>query len=151
MNNNPVLTCISLGKKAEKKLHKSAASPQRQQQPANTASSSHEDSAEEAVWSSQLGNQWSPFERSQPWTPFYHTCQLPQHELWVCGGTLSVPHMTEWDCFESLVKELDGKQTDVSPPPASRSSTDLQLSTNRVRNSSMFSPSEGETGLSASN
>uniref|UniRef100_UPI0037E9AC93 SAM domain-containing protein SAMSN-1b n=1 Tax=Semicossyphus pulcher TaxID=241346 RepID=UPI0037E9AC93 len=116
-NNNPVLTCIGLGKRTEKKLSKAAPSSQQQQQDKHV----QEVPADEGVW-------WSPFECPQTWSPFYHTCQQPQHELWVCGGTLSLPWATEWDRFESLIQELDSKQPDLSPLPTLPSSTDLQLS-----------------------
>ncbi|XP_070700108.1 SAM domain-containing protein SAMSN-1b [Pempheris klunzingeri] len=129
-NSNAVLTCIGLGRRTEKK--KSAPSPQLQQQQAEYV---HEDSEEEGVWTPRLGNYlWSPFECPQPWTPFYHTCHQPQHELWVCGGTLSLPRTTEWDRFESLIQELDSKQPDLSPPPTICSITDLQLTQNTKGN-----------------
>ncbi|CAJ1064583.1 SAM domain-containing protein SAMSN-1b [Xyrichtys novacula] len=119
-NNNPVLTCIGLGRRAEKPLSKTASSPQLQQ---HKAKNTRADSKEEGVW-------WSPFECPQPWSPFYHTCQQPQHELSVCGGTLSLPWATEWDRFESLIQELDRKQPDLSPPETIPSITDLQFSQN---------------------
>ncbi|XP_054481202.1 SAM domain-containing protein SAMSN-1b [Anoplopoma fimbria] len=126
-NNNPVLTCIGLGKRAEKKPSMTNPSPQQQQQ--QLARDVHEDSEGEAVWSPQLGNyQWYPFECPQTWTPFYHTCRQPRHEPSVCGGTLSLPRTTEWDRFESLIQELDSKQSHLSPPQMIRSITDLQLS-----------------------
>ncbi|XP_076605890.1 SAM domain-containing protein SAMSN-1b [Chaetodon auriga] len=129
-NNNPVLTCIGLGKRTEKKPSKTAPSPQQQQQ----AKGVHEDSEDEGGWSPRLGNYlWSPFECPQPWTPFYHTCHQPRHELWVCGGTLSLPRTTEWDRFESLIQELDSKQSDLSPPQTGcRPITDLQRSQNTL-------------------
>lgn len=130
-NNNPVLTCIGLGRRAEKKPSESAPSPQQQQQ--------LEDSEEEGVWTPRLGNYlWSPFECPQPWTPFYHTCHQTRHELWACGGTLSLPQTTEWDRFESLIQELDSKQSELSPPQTIRSITDLQLSQYTVRHTLVF-------------
>ncbi|XP_037605300.1 SAM domain-containing protein SAMSN-1b [Sebastes umbrosus] len=120
-NNNPVLTCIGLGRRAEKKPSKAAASPQQQ------ASDVHGESEEDRVWSPRLGNYlWNPFECPQPWTPFYHTCHLPQHKLSVCAGTPSSPRTSEWDRFESLIQELDSRQSDPSPPEMIGSITDLQ-------------------------
>ncbi|KAM6911517.1 SAM domain-containing protein SAMSN-1b [Lycodopsis pacificus] len=105
-------------------------SPQRQQQLTRDV---HEDSEEEGVWSPQLGNyQWNPFECPQPWTPFYHTCRQPRHEPSVCGGTLPLPRTTEWDRFESLIQELDSKQSDLSPPEMIRFITDLPLPQNTL-------------------
>ncbi|XP_035482628.2 SAM domain-containing protein SAMSN-1b [Scophthalmus maximus] len=121
-NSNPVLTCIGLGKRAEK-----SSSPQRQQ------AKGRDDSEEEGIVSPRVGNHlWSPFECPQPWSPFYHTCHPPRHELWSCGGTLSLPRATEWDRFESLIQELDIKQPSLSPPQMVRSITDLHLSPNTL-------------------
>ncbi|XP_031727408.1 SAM domain-containing protein SAMSN-1b [Anarrhichthys ocellatus] len=129
-SNNPVLTCIGLGKRAENKPSMTTPSPQRQQQLTRDV---HEDSEEEGVWSPQLGNyQWNPFECPQPWTPFYHTCRQPRHEPSVCGGTLPLPRTTEWDRFESLIQELDSKQSDLSPPEMIRFITDLPLPQNTL-------------------
>lgn len=119
-------TCIRLGMRTEKKPANTAPSlPQHQK-----VKDVHGDLEEEGIWSHRLGNYlWSPFDCPQPWTPFYHTCQQPQHELWVCGGTMSLPWVTEWDHFESL--ELDCRQSDLSPPPTTI--TDPQLKQNTVR------------------
>ncbi|KAI9521995.1 hypothetical protein NQZ68_040627 [Dissostichus eleginoides] len=121
-NNNPVLSCIGLGKRTEKKPPP-APSPQHNHQ----AKDYHVDSEEEGGWSPQTGNdRWNPFECSQPWTPLHHTCH--QHELPVCGGTLTPHGSTQWDRFESLIQELDSKQSDLCPPEMTLSITDLQLS-----------------------
>lgn len=126
-NNNPVLTCIGLGRKTQRSP-KTVPSPQQQQ------AKDHEYSEEEGLWSHGVGNHpWSPFECSQPWAPFYHTCHQPRHDLWVCGGTLSLPRTTEWDRFESLIQELDNKQSNLARPQMIRSITDLHLSQNMVR------------------
>ncbi|KAM7398576.1 hypothetical protein PAMA_006467 [Pampus argenteus] len=130
-NSNPALTCIGLGKRTEKKKP-SKTSPSPQQKKAKDV---HEDSEEEKEEKEEEGfrsprvgdHLWSPFDCSQPWTPFYHTCHQPQRELWVCGGTLTLPRATEWDRFESLIQELDGKQSDLSPPQMIRSITDLHF------------------------
>ncbi|XP_039633928.1 SAM domain-containing protein SAMSN-1b isoform X4 [Perca fluviatilis] len=128
-NNNPVLTCIGLGRRTEKKPSETAPSPQQQQQ----AKDVRKDSEEEGVWGPRLGNyRWNPFECPQPWTPFYHTCHQPGHELSGCGGTWSLPRTTEWDRFESLIQELDSKQPDLSPKQMMRSNTDLHLSQNTL-------------------
>lgn len=129
-SNNPVLTCIGLGTRTEKKPCKPSQSPQQQQQEAKDI---YGDSDEEGVWSPKLGNYlWSPFECPQPWSPFYHTCHQPRHELWA-RGTFSLPQTMAWDRFESLIQELDSKQSDLSPPQTSCSITNLQLSDKNVR------------------
>lgn len=144
-----MLTCIGLGKRSEKKSSKAAPSPLQQQQQAKDV---HEDSEEEGVWIPQAGHYlWNPFECPQPWTPLHHTCHQPQHELIVGGGTLSLPRTTEWDRFESLIQELDSKQSDLSPPQKICSITDQQLSQNTVRCALVLLLSENETRLTASN
>ncbi|KAM4545911.1 SAM domain-containing protein SAMSN-1b [Odontesthes bonariensis] len=123
--NNAVLACVSLGRKTEKRSSKMAASPQQHNMDV------HKDSKEEGVWSPEIVNyQWRPFECPQPWTPFYHTCQQARHELWKCGGSLSLPRASEWDRFESLIQEMDSKQSDMCLPQMIRSITDLHFSQN---------------------
>lgn len=125
---SPVLTCISLGTEAEKKPFTSAPSPRQQQR----AKDVHGDSEEEETWGPRLGSYlWSPFECPQPWTPFYHTCQLPPHDSWVCGRTSPLPRATEWDRFESLIQELDSKQCELTPAPTTI--TDVQFTPISVR------------------
>ncbi|KAM3602186.1 uncharacterized protein V6R79_025860 [Siganus canaliculatus] len=120
-NNNPVLTCIGLGQRTEKKTSKAAPAsqhpePQHQQ---HQHQQQDREADKEGARSPRIGNYlWSPFECPQPWTPFYHTCHQPRHDLWVCGGKSSLPQATEWDRFESLIQELDSKQLDLSPLPA---------------------------------
>ncbi|KAG7517070.1 SAM domain-containing protein SAMSN-1-like [Solea senegalensis] len=126
-NNNPVLTCIGLGKRSEKSSVPPAA-PQQQQQTKH-----HEHSEEDDMWSPKVGNYtWSPFECSQPWSPFYTDCHQPQHELHVCGATLPPPRTTDWNRFESLMQELDVKQLDPPPPQIIHSITDPHLSQNTM-------------------
>lgn len=141
-NGNPVLTCIGLGRRAENKPSMKTPSPQRQQQLTRDV---HGDTEEEGL-SSYLGNdQWNPFECPQPWTPLYHTCRQPRHETPLGGGTLSLPRTPEWDRFESLIQELDSKQSDLSPSVMVRSITDLPLPQNTVRCTSVTLPPESET------
>lgn len=135
-NSNPVLTCIGLGTRTEKKPSKPSPSPLQQRQ--QEAKDVRGDSDEEGVWSPKLGNYlWSPFECPQPWSPFYHTCHQPRPELWA-RGTLSLPQTTAWDRFESLIQELDRKQPDLSPPQTSCSITNLQLADKNVRHTSIL-------------
>ncbi|KAL6099209.1 uncharacterized protein ACO6RY_18177 [Pungitius sinensis] len=123
-NNNPVLTCISLGRRAENKPSVKTPSPQRHQRSTRDV----HDATEEEGLCSYLGNdQWSPFESPQPWTPLYHTCRQPRHQTPLAGGTLSLHRTPEWDRFESLMQELDSKQSDLSPPERLSSFTDVPL------------------------
>ncbi|KAF3706757.1 SAM domain-containing protein SAMSN-1 [Channa argus] len=139
--NNPPLTCIDLGKRTVKPC-KTISSPQQLQ--ANI----HDESVEEGAWRSGVATRlWIPLECPQPCTLFYHTCHQARRELWVCGGTLSLPRTTEWDRFESLVQELDNKQCNPSPPQLIRSITDLHLSQNTNGNTHLHEAvSRLETG-----
>ncbi|XP_061754150.1 SAM domain-containing protein SAMSN-1b isoform X1 [Nerophis ophidion] len=108
----PVLTCVGLGKRAEKT---SCESDQRMQQ--QEVKSLQEDVKKDGVW--------SPTNCSQPWPPLYHTCHQPGHDLWVCDGNLLLPRATEWDRFESLIQELDRKESHhLSPDVNDRTTED---------------------------
>ncbi|CAG5875913.1 unnamed protein product [Menidia menidia] len=132
-NNNTVLTCISLGRRTEKRACKKAAPPQPlQPQPSRDVQKDAQEEGE--AWGPRMGHhQWRPFECQQPWTPFYHTCQQARHELWTCGGSLSLPRTSEWDRFESLIQEMDSKQSDMCLPQMIRSITDLHFSQSTKR------------------
>ncbi|XP_077596194.1 SAM domain-containing protein SAMSN-1b isoform X3 [Stigmatopora nigra] len=110
---NPVLSCISLGKKVEKKS--SQMDQQSQQDEVNNCS---EDLKREGVW--------SPIDCSQPCSPYNYTCGQPGQEPWVCGGNLLLPRATEWDRFESLIQELDRKEADLPSTTITDSSTETQ-------------------------
>ncbi|XP_068187826.1 SAM domain-containing protein SAMSN-1b [Antennarius striatus] len=126
---SPVLTCIALGTRPQKKTPKTATS-------SNLHEQQEDPDPEEGVWSPAAGDhRWSPFECSQPWIPFYHTC----HQQGVSGGDLSSPWTTDWDRFESLISELDSKLSDPSPPQTISSDTDLQLSQNTSTRFGRFS------------
>ncbi|KAK5888187.1 hypothetical protein CesoFtcFv8_016711 [Champsocephalus esox] len=152
-NNNPVLSCIGLGKRTEKKPP-----PDPSPQHNHAAKDNHVLSEEEGGWSPHTGNDlWNPFECSQPWTPLRHTCHQPGHELPVCGGTLTPHGSTQWDRFESLIQELDSKQSDLCPPGMTLSITDLQLSQDTLsrfgrcdafrRPSPVMKPQDNESAL----
>lgn len=125
-DSSPLFTCIRRGTKTEEPFT-SASSPHQQRQAKDT----NEDSEAEDIWQPQLRHyRWSPFECSQPWTPFNHTCHQPAHDSWVCGRTSTLSGATEWDRFEVLIQELEGKQSDPIPTPAP---TDLPLGPTSVR------------------
>lgn len=125
-DSSPLFTCISRGAKTEEPFTISS-SPRQQRQ----AKDATEDPEAEDIWQPQLGHyRWSPFECPQPWTPFYHTCQQPAHDSWVCGRTSTLSGATEWDRFEVLIQELEGKQSDPIATPAP---TDLPPGPTSVR------------------
>lgn len=127
-DSSPLFTCIRLGTKTEEPFT-IALSPHQQRQAKDTNEDSEGD-----IWQPQLGNyRWGPFECSQPWTPFYHTCQQPAHDSRVCGRTSSLSWATEWDQFEVLIQELDRKQSDPIPAPVPTAGTDLPPGPTSVR------------------
>ncbi|XP_057677679.1 SAM domain-containing protein SAMSN-1b isoform X2 [Corythoichthys intestinalis] len=123
---NPVLTCISLGKRVEKKSCQT--DQQLQQEEVNNS----EDLKSEDVSSS--------IDSSQPCSPYYYTCSQPGHELWVCGGNLLLPRATEWDRFESLIQELDRKEADLPSTTIPESSTDTQSTENSSKFGKLGTP-----------
>ncbi|KAM4726669.1 SAM domain-containing protein SAMSN-1b [Anableps anableps] len=124
-HNTTVLNCISLSRRTEKSSSEAAAAShplQRQQDTRN----SHEDPTEGGFWSPKIGrHRWKPFECP-------HTCQQTPHELCTHNGNISSLNWnSEWDRFESLIQELDRKQSDLCLSQMIRSLTDLQLSQNK--------------------
>lgn len=112
-DSSPVFTCIRLGTKTEEPFS-SASSPRQHRQ----AKDGNKASEAEDIWQPQFGScSWAPFECSQPWTPFYHACQRPAHDSWVCGRSSPLSWATEWDRFEDLIQELERKQPDPTPAP----------------------------------
>ncbi|XP_067085278.1 SAM and SH3 domain-containing protein 1-like [Osmerus mordax] len=119
---SPVITCIGLSKKTDKKPVKAASLPRRQPAQGSRGGSG------EGEWS--LGahaHRWSPTEVPAPWDPPYHTC--PRLRVELHGLDFTLPRATDWERFESLVQELDGKQAELAPPPrVIRSITDVDIS-----------------------
>eukprot|EP00063_Salmo_salar_P078038 XP_014052873.1 PREDICTED: uncharacterized protein LOC106603553 isoform X2 [Salmo salar] len=125
-NESPVITCIGLGKKTEKKSSKAdPPAPQKQQTKETNGK------AVEGPWSTGVHHHhWGLTEFPPPWDVPYHTCHRPPGEPRNYGFDFTLPRATAWDRFESLVQELDSKQT---PPVFShqrviRSITDLDIS-----------------------
>ncbi|XP_030602783.1 SAM domain-containing protein SAMSN-1b [Archocentrus centrarchus] len=124
-NNNPVLTCMGRRRRTERRLSKTASLPQQLMQ--QQARDLHKDPEEDGTWSPRVGNYlWSPFDYPQIHTSFYQKCHEPRHEL--CG----LRHTTEWDRFETLMQEMDRKQSSLSPPQMIHSITDLHLYQNTL-------------------
>ncbi|CDQ66053.1 unnamed protein product [Oncorhynchus mykiss] len=134
-NDSPVITCIGLGKKTEKKSSKAdPPSPQKQQ------TKEANGKAVEGPWSTGVhDHHWGLTEFPPPWDVPYHTCHRPPGEPRNYGFDFTLPRATAWDHFESLVQELDSKQ---APPVFShqrviRSITDLDISESTVRYGSL--------------
>lgn len=120
-NSNSVFTCIGLGKRTEK----SSRSDQQQQQQQQEVKNLHVDLKTEVVQNT--------IDCSQPHLPFYHTCHQPGHKMGVCEGNLVLPQATEWDRFESLIQELDRKESDLPPTTFAASTKDIQSTEDKVR------------------
>ncbi|XP_046907782.1 SAM and SH3 domain-containing protein 1-like [Hypomesus transpacificus] len=118
---SPVITCIGLSKKTDKKPVKAASSPQRQ--PAQESSGG---AGEGQCSLGAHAHRWSPTEVPPPWDPPYHTCPRLRVEHQVHGLDFTLPRATDWERFESLVQELDSKQ--ALPPRVIRSITDVDIS-----------------------
>ena len=123
---SPVITCIGLSKKTDKKPVKAASSPQRQ--PAQESSGG---AGEGQCSLGAHAHRWSPTEVPPPWDPPYHTCPRLRVEHQVHGLDFTLPRATDWERFESLVQELDSKQ--ALPPRVIRSITDVDISDSMVR------------------
>ncbi|CAB1352553.1 unnamed protein product, partial [Coregonus sp. 'balchen'] len=96
-NDSPVITCIGLGKKTEKKTSKAAQiSPQKQQTKETNGK------AGEGPWSTGVHDpHWGPTEVPPPWDVPYHTCHRPPGEPWNYGFDFTLPRATAWDRFEN--------------------------------------------------
>ncbi|KAL0994369.1 hypothetical protein UPYG_G00121250 [Umbra pygmaea] len=122
LDNSPVITCIRLGKKTETNTSK-AALPQKPQD--------FIEKTGEGPWSNGVNDHhWSPTDIPPPWDVPYHTCHRTPGEPWNYGFDFTLPRATAWDHFESLVQELDRKQTasEFSSQRVIRSITDLDIS-----------------------
>ncbi|KAK5606124.1 hypothetical protein CRENBAI_026895 [Crenichthys baileyi] len=124
------LTCISLSRRTEKSSSE-AVSPSQPHQLQQNTRNSHEDPTERGFWSPKMGHyRWKPFECPEAW-PFKHTGHQVPHQLCThSGNSSSPPWNSDWDRFESLIQELDQKQSDLSLSQMIRTLTDLQCSQN---------------------
>lgn len=103
---SPVITCIGLSKKPEKKLHQ-------QHQP---ESAKEMDITEmEGPWSPGPFHQsWSTMDASPAWESSYHTCHRPT-EQYLYAFDFILPCGAERDRFEDLFHGLDYLRRDQSP------------------------------------
>ncbi|KAL7848313.1 hypothetical protein AOLI_G00230310 [Acnodon oligacanthus] len=106
---SPVITCIGLAKKPEKKLGKEHLQ-QQQPEPAK-----EKDLMEmEGPWSPGLFHQsWTTMDASPVWELSYHTCHRPTADQHLYAFSFNVPCGTAWDRFE--VHGLDNLKRDQSP------------------------------------
>ncbi|KAL1266351.1 hypothetical protein QQF64_002026 [Cirrhinus molitorella] len=101
---SPVITCISLTKKAEKKPTR--ASTQQSQQPLQDKDI---DTAQtEGSWSPGLFQEyWSPMAYSPAWDTSMHTCHRSTAEQVMYNFNFTLPRDTDWEKYEELFHRLD--------------------------------------------
>ncbi|XP_043996565.1 SAM domain-containing protein SAMSN-1b isoform X1 [Gambusia affinis] len=121
-HNSTVLTCISFSRRTEKSSSRAAAASH-SLQPHQNAQSLHGDPTEGGFWSPKTGR------RRQKMFECPHARHQTPRELCAHDGNVATPPWSsEWNRFESLIRELDRKQSDLSLSRMIRSLTDLQLS-----------------------
>lgn len=121
---SPVITCIGLGKKPERKPGKELTHPhqhqkhphqqQQQQHPHQQQQQSRERCSVamdtlELPWTPRLHqqHQWiSPEISPLPWDSTYHTCQRPRPDPHLYSFDFTLPRGTTRERYESLVQEL---------------------------------------------
>ncbi|XP_014833024.1 PREDICTED: SAM domain-containing protein SAMSN-1-like [Poecilia mexicana] len=123
-HNGTVLTCIGLSRRTEKSSPKAAAAPH----PLQPRQSLPGEATEGGFWSPRTGR------RRRKTFECPHARHRTPGELCAHDGNVSSPPWSlEWDRFESLIRELDRKQSDLSLSRMIRSLTDLQLSQSNGR------------------
>lgn len=113
-----VITCSSLSRRTEKSSSKASAAPQLQQNTRIT----HEDPTEGGFLSPKMQHhRCKAFECP-------HTYHQAPHELSTHNGnTSSQEWNSEWDHFESLIQELERKQSDLPHRPPALTKTNCKI------------------------
>ncbi|XP_054902593.1 SAM domain-containing protein SAMSN-1b isoform X2 [Poeciliopsis prolifica] len=124
-HNGTVLTCIGLSRRMEKSSSKAAAATSHPLPPHQNARRLHGDPTEGGFWSPKTGRR-----RPKTFECPHARHRTPGEPCTYDGIVSSPPRSSEWDRFESLVRELDRNQSDLSLSRMIRSLTDLQLSQN---------------------
>uniref|UniRef100_A0A8C2IGG6 SAM domain, SH3 domain and nuclear localisation signals 1b n=1 Tax=Cyprinus carpio TaxID=7962 RepID=A0A8C2IGG6_CYPCA len=106
---SPVITCINLTKKGEKKHTR--ASTRQSQQPLQDRDI---DAAEtEGSWSPGLFQEyWSPMVFSPAWDTSTHTCHRSTAEQVMYNFNFTLPRDTDWEKYEELFHRLDPYKRD---------------------------------------
>ncbi|KAG9341405.1 hypothetical protein JZ751_019213, partial [Albula glossodonta] len=116
-DDSPVMSCIGLAKKPEKKPSKDT-TPQKVSENVDR------------TWG--LGSRadpqsWaSPSDLPFPWDGSYHTCRRPFPEHRVYNYDFTLPRGKDWNKYEYLIHE-NRHQLELSPPRFIRSITDLDI------------------------
>lgn len=126
-HDSTVLTCIGLSRRTEKSSSRATAASHPLQLHQN-ARSLHGYPTEGGFWSPKTGRR-----RQRTFECPHARHQTPRELCAYDGNVSSPPWSSEWNRFESLIRELDRKQSDLSLSRMIRSLTDLQLSQSNVR------------------
>ncbi|KAK7120792.1 hypothetical protein R3I94_020697 [Phoxinus phoxinus] len=119
-DHSPVITCISLTKKAEKKPTRQ---PPQSQQEKNV-----ETTETEGSWSPGLFQEyWSPVAYSPAWDTSTHTCHRSTAEQVMYNFNFTLPRDTDWDKYEELFHRLDPYKRDQQARWITHSVMDLDM------------------------
>lgn len=129
-DHSPVITCISLTKKAEKKPTKQPPPSQQSLQEKNVDTTETEGS-----WSPGLFQEyWSPVAYSPAWDTSTHTCHRSTAEQVMYNFNFTLPRDTDWDKYEELFHRLDPYKRDQQARWITHSVMDLDMPDPLVRN-----------------
>lgn len=136
---SPIITCISLTKKTEKKLPKG--STRQAQQSQNSLHRKEVDKTEtEAPWSPGLFQEsWSPTIYSPAWDSSTHTCHRSTAEQVMYNFNFTLPRDTDWEKYEELFSRLDPYKRDQQARWITHSVLDLDVPDQLVRSVFKFS------------
>ncbi|XP_052423814.1 uncharacterized protein LOC127966686 [Carassius gibelio] len=127
---SPVITCINLTKKAEKKHTR--ASTQQSQQPLQDKDIDRAET--EASWSPGLFQEyWSPMAYSPAWDTSTHTCHRSTAEQVMYNFNFTLPRDTDWEKYEELFHRLDPYKREQQDRWITHSVTDLDAPDPLVR------------------
>ncbi|XP_051766267.1 SAM domain-containing protein SAMSN-1b isoform X1 [Ctenopharyngodon idella] len=122
-DHSPVITCISLTKKAEKKPTRQ---PPQSQQPLQEKDVDTTET--EGSWSPGLFQEyWSPVAYSPTWDTSTHTCHRSTAEQVMYNFNFTLPRDTDWDKYEELFHRLDPYKRDQQARWITHSVMDLDM------------------------
>ncbi|XP_057176556.1 SAM domain-containing protein SAMSN-1b isoform X2 [Triplophysa rosa] len=126
-HHSPIITCISLTKKTEKKHTKG--STRQPQQSQNSLQRKEVDTIEtEAPWSPGLFQEsWSPMIYSPAWDTSTHTCHRSTAKQVMYNFDFTLPRDTDWEKYEELFHRLDPYKRDQQARWITHSVMDLDV------------------------
>ncbi|XP_051542417.1 uncharacterized protein LOC127434030 [Myxocyprinus asiaticus] len=126
-DHSPVITCISLTKKTEKKPARgSTRQPLQSQQPQQEKEVDIMET--ESSWSPGLFQEyWNPMSYSPAWDTYSHTCHRSTAEQIMYNFNFTLPRDTDWDKYEELFHQLDPYKRDQQARWITHSVMDLDI------------------------